>query len=270
MVLAQAQQVVVPRVQAYRERAAAARRSTPVLDHAAVASLQRNIDRLLHQWRLGAANRLLDRLQATLLQTEAVSPELALTLEGVRAQVAKLFPSAGDRDTFSEAQLQQAQASAPLSLPAGFIGTILLPTLNRGGSGSGVSGWTNAFILDVFAGGTDIRGTGVDLLTDLCNKMMLAGQMRSPLALWLLSRLVLIPKPPDPSAASTTPSTPVQSITLRPLSWSSGNLVSPRRASSGSTRGAPRGPHHGTCPAGSGYSKWMSDWCARRAMCLRC
>ena len=176
-----------------------------------MAALQRNIDRLLRQRRLGAANRLLDRLQAT-LQTEAVSPELALTLEGVRAQVATLFPSAGARDTFSDAQLQQAQASAPLSLPPRFIGTIL-PTLNRG-SGSGVSGWTNAFILDVFAGGTDTRGTGVDLLTDLCNKM-LAGQMRSPL--WLLSRLVLIPKPPDPSAASPTPSAPVLSIPLRPL-----------------------------------------------------
>ena len=205
------------------------RRSTPVLDHTAVAALQRNIDRLLRQRRLGAANRLLDRLQAT-LQTEAVSPELALTLEGVRAQVATLFPSAGARDTFSDAQLQQAQASAPLSLPPRFIGTIL-PTLNRG-SGSGVSGWTNAFILDVFAGGTDTRGTGVDLLTDLCNKM-LAGQMRSPL--WLLSRLVLIPKPPDPSAAPTTPSVRTGAIDHLTPSWPSGNLLSSRRASGGST-----------------------------------
>ena len=51
MVLAQAQ-VVVPRVQAYRDLAAAARRSSPILDHAAVAALLRNITRLLRQRRL--------------------------------------------------------------------------------------------------------------------------------------------------------------------------------------------------------------------------
>ena len=95
LVLAHAQEVV-PRVQAYRDRAAD-RRSTQVLDHTAVAALQRNIDRLLRQRRLGAANRLLDKLQAT-LQSGAVSSELALTLEEVRAQVvAKLFPPAGHR-----------------------------------------------------------------------------------------------------------------------------------------------------------------------------
>ena len=126
----------------------------------------------------------------------------------------QLFPPAGERDTFSDAQIQLAQETAPLILPPGFIGTIL-PSLNRG-SGSGVSGWTNAFILDVFASDTETRGLGVNLLTELCNKM-LAGQMRSPL--WLLSRLVLIPKPADNSLAplapgSTSPSIPV---TLRPL-----------------------------------------------------
>jgi hypothetical protein len=42
---------------------------------------------------------------------------------------------------------------------------------------------------------------------------MLAGQMRSPL--WLLSRLVLIPKPPDP--ASTGASSASQPLTWRPL-----------------------------------------------------
>ena len=41
---------------------------------------------------------------------------------------------------------------------------------------------------------------------------MLAGQMQSPL--WLLSRLVLIPKPADSPLLSRLPSTPV---TLRPL-----------------------------------------------------
>jgi hypothetical protein len=208
LVLAQAQEVV-PRVQAYRDRAAA-RRSTQLLDHTAVAGLQRNIDRLLRQRRLGAANRLLDKLQAT-LQSGAVSSDLALTLDEVRAQVAKLFPPANELDAFSDAQLQQAQATAPLSLPPGFLGTVL-PTLNRG-SGSGVSGWTNAFILDVFAGDLDTRAAGANLLTDLCNKM-LAGQMRSPL--WLLSRLVLIPKPPDLPGTGAT-SAPLLPITWRPL-----------------------------------------------------
>jgi hypothetical protein len=73
MVLAQTQEVV-PRNQAYRDRAAA-RRTTQLLDHTAVAALQRTIDRLLRQRCLGAANRLLDRLQAT-LQTGAVSPDM--------------------------------------------------------------------------------------------------------------------------------------------------------------------------------------------------
>jgi len=117
--------------------------------------------------------------------------------------VAKLFPSAGPGDAFSDAQIQLAQEAEPLSIPQGFIGTVLR-TLNRG-SGSGVSGWTNAFILDVFTSDSETRESGKDLLTALCNKM-LAGQMRSPL--WLLSRLVLIPKPSD------NPSAP---ITLRPL-----------------------------------------------------
>ena len=39
------------------------------------------------------------------------------------------------------------------------------------------------------------RGVGTNLLTALYNKM-LAGDMRSPL--WLVSRLILIPKPLDP------------------------------------------------------------------------
>ena len=90
----------------------------------------------------------------------------------------------------------------PLAFP-GFIGNVLR-TLNRG-SGSGVSGWTNAFILDVFTSDAETRESGKDLLTALCNKM-LAGQMRSPL--WLLSRRNLILKPSD------NPSAP---ITLRPL-----------------------------------------------------
>ena len=114
LVLAQAQEVV-PRVQAYRDRVAA-RRSTQLLDHTAVAGLQRNIDRLLRQRRLGAANRLLDKLQAT-LQSGAVSSDMALSLDEVRAQVAKLFPPANELDAFSDAQLQQAQATAPPRLP---------------------------------------------------------------------------------------------------------------------------------------------------------
>ncbi len=125
-------------------------------------------------------------------------------LEEVRAQVAKLFPSAGTGDTFSDAQIQLAQEAETLSLPPGFIGTVLR-TLNRG-SGLCVSGWTYAFILDVFTSDAETRESGKDLLPALCNKM-LAGQMRSPL--WLLSRLVLIPKPSD------NPSAPIS--TLQPL-----------------------------------------------------
>jgi hypothetical protein len=43
---------------------------------------------------------------------------------------------------------------------------------------------------------------------------MLAGHMRSPL--WLLSRLVLIPKPPDPPS-SAAPSEQPSAVPLRPL-----------------------------------------------------
>ena len=65
-----------------------------------------------------------------------------------------------------------------LSLPPGLIGTVLR-TINRG-SGSGVYGWTNAFIPDVFTSDAETRKSGKDLLTALCNKM-LTGQMRSHL-----------------------------------------------------------------------------------------
>ena len=200
MVLSQAQ-AVVPRIQAYRERSAT-RRDSPPVDHIMIASLQRQIERLLRERRLRLANKLIDKLNLS-LQGGSITPDVALSLEEVRAQVTKLFPSAGSGDTFSDAQIQLAQEAEPLSLPPGFIGTVL-PTLNRG-SGSGVSGWTNAFILDVFTSDSETRESGKDLLTALCNKM-LAGQMRSPL--WLLSRLVLIPKPSD------NPSAP---IALRPL-----------------------------------------------------
>ncbi len=61
------------------------------------------------------------------------------------------FCSEGDADRFSDAQFDLAQETSPLCLEAGFISSII-PSLNRG-SGSGVSsGWTNAFILDVFSG----------------------------------------------------------------------------------------------------------------------
>ena len=91
--------------------------------------------------------------------------------------MAKLFPSVGTGDTFSDTQIQLAQEAETLSLPPGFIGTVL-HTLNRG-SGLCVSGWTNAFILDVFKSDAKTRESGKDLLPALCNKM-LAGQMRSP------------------------------------------------------------------------------------------
>ena len=209
MVLAQARKAV-PRIQAYRIRAAERRRDAPAMDHSMVAQLLRQIERLLRERRLRLANRLIDQFNLA-LQTGSVAPALALTLEGVKAQVAQLFPAASARDSFSDAQVQLAHDTEPLILPPGYIGSIL-PSLSRG-SGSGISGWTNAFILDVFVGGTEKRDTGVNLLTDLCNKM-LAGQMQSHL--WLLSRLVLIPKPADTATIPPlTPSPP--SVTLRPL-----------------------------------------------------
>jgi len=208
MVIAQAR-AVVPRVQAYRERAAARRAMQPLTQNA-ISALQRNIDRLIQERRLGAATRLIDKLQAA-IQSGAVSPEVGLSLEEVRTHVSNLFPPASAKDNFSPAQVQQAQDTAPLRLAPGYIANIL-PSLSRG-SGSGVSGWTNAFILDVYCGDVDTRGVGVNLLTDLCNKM-LAGDMRS--RLWLLSRLVLIPKPPDLGGTALGGGSS-SAVTLRPL-----------------------------------------------------
>jgi hypothetical protein len=129
--------------------------------------------------------------------------------------VTELFSSAGERDTFSGTQIQLAQETDPLILPPGYIATIL-PLLNHG-SGSDVSGWTNAFILDVFfTSDTETRDIGINLLTELCNKM-LAGQMQSPL--WLLSRLVLISKAANSPLAPLAPGAnpPSTPVTLRPL-----------------------------------------------------
>ena len=85
-----------------RRNGAADRRNTaPALDHSAVASLQRQIERLLRERRLRLANKLIDQFNLA-LQTGSVTPALALTLDEVRTQVTQLFPSAGERDTFSE------------------------------------------------------------------------------------------------------------------------------------------------------------------------
>ena len=100
-----------------------------------MASLQRQIERLLHERCLRLANKLIDQFNLA-LQTGSIAPALALTLDEVRAQVTQLFPSAGDRDTFSDAQIQLAQETDPLILPPGYIASIL-PSINRG-SGSGV------------------------------------------------------------------------------------------------------------------------------------
>jgi hypothetical protein len=91
------------------------------------------------------ANRLLDRYQLA-LRSGSFESESALGLQEIQTQVASLFPPAGDADRFSDAQFDLAQETSPLCLEPGFISSIL-PSLNRG-SGSGVSGWTNAFILD--------------------------------------------------------------------------------------------------------------------------
>ena len=59
----------------------------------------------------------------------------------------------------------------PSASPQDSLTLSSLRTLNRG-SGSGVSGWTNAFILDVFTSDAETRESGKDLLTALCNKML--------------------------------------------------------------------------------------------------
>ena len=148
------------------------------------------------------------------LQSGAVAPEVRSSVEEVRAHVSNLFPPASESDILRPDQVQQAQGTAPLRLPPGYICSVL-PSLSRG-SGSGVSGWTNAFILDVYCGDADTRGVGVNLLTDMCNKM-LAGEMRS--RLWLFSRLVLIPKPSESpgTVLATMPTRAPTAVTLRPL-----------------------------------------------------
>jgi ABC-type phosphate transport system auxiliary subunit len=60
MVLSQAQ-AVVPRIQAYRDRTTS-RRDSPPVDHTMIASLQRQIERLLRERRLRLANKLIDKL----------------------------------------------------------------------------------------------------------------------------------------------------------------------------------------------------------------
>ena len=60
MVLSQAQ-AVVPRIQAYRDRTTS-RRDSPPVDHTMIASLQRQIERLLRERRLRLANKLIDHV----------------------------------------------------------------------------------------------------------------------------------------------------------------------------------------------------------------
>ena len=129
-------------------------------------------------------------------------------LQEIQTQVASLFLPAGDADRFSNAQFDLlAQETFPLCLKPGFISSIL-PSYNRG-SGSDVSGWTNAFLLDVFSGAAaPPRNVGTCLLTDLCNKNF-AGHMRLPL--WLLSCLVLIPNPPTHHSMRHPPHNPLRS-----------------------------------------------------------
>ena len=94
-------------MQAYRARAAEQRNSAPALDHSAVASLQRQIEHLRRERHLRLVNKLIDRFN-TALQTGSVAPALALTLDEVPTQLTQLFSSAGERDTFSDTQIQPA------------------------------------------------------------------------------------------------------------------------------------------------------------------
>ena len=78
--------------QAYRERVEA-RRSAQVLDSSSIiASLQRQIERLLRERRLRSTNKLIDELNLA-LRTGTVSANVALSLDEVHAQVADLLPS---------------------------------------------------------------------------------------------------------------------------------------------------------------------------------
>ena len=96
LVLAQAQAVVVQRVQVYRARAAERRNTAPALDLSAMVSFQHQIKRLLRERHWQLVNKLIDQFNLA-LQTGSIAPVLALTLDEVRALVTQLFPSAGDR-----------------------------------------------------------------------------------------------------------------------------------------------------------------------------
>ena len=195
-----------------------------------IASLQRQIERLLGERRLHLANKLIDKLNLG-LRGRSITSEVALSLEEGRAQVAKLFSSAGTGDTFSDAQIQLAQEAEPLSLPPGFIGTVLR-TLNRGSGSAGI-------ILDVFTSDAATRKSGKDVLTALCNKM-LAEQMHLPL--WLL---YFSPGPHPPDFGQ-----PVRAYHFtapRPAR----NLLSPRGTRGCLHGGSPGRPHGGASSARS-------------------
>ena len=186
-----------PLVHAARQRSTTRTASGP-LDPLSVAAIARSINGLVRDSRLGAANRKLDRLQLV-LQSGSQPSELGLSPEAVRGHVERLHPPATDRDTFTTAHREHVSSSTPVRLlPSAIKAT--LRTLNRGAA-SGVSGLTNAFLLDVFSDSA-ASGAGLHLLTDLSNKM-LAGELRSPL--WLRTRVVLIPKPSDSSPPSYRP-----------------------------------------------------------------
>ena len=120
------------------------------------------IERLLRERRLRLANKLNDQLNLA-LQT--------ITLDEVRTQVTQLaVPLCGRQEHFQRCANSASTRDRPPHPPPDYIVSIF-PSLNRGLGSGGVSGWTNAFILDVFTSDTETRDIGVNLLiTDLCNK----------------------------------------------------------------------------------------------------
>ena len=146
MVLSQAQ-VVVPHIQGYRD-GTASRRDSPPVDHTMIASLQRPIERLLQERRLRLANKLIDKLLGlqggSTCRLRRFAPRW-LSSFSPRAQE---IPSVTLKSSWP-------RRPNPLAFPPSIISTVLR-TLNRG-SGSGVTGLTNAFILEVFTSSQVMR-----------------------------------------------------------------------------------------------------------------
>ena len=156
------------------------------LDHSGLESLRRNIEHLIRERHLGLANKLIDRYQPT-LRSGSFESEFALGLQEIQTQVASLFPPAGDADPFSDASKFDLAQEAPfichLSIGDGVAASLVGPMLLS---------WTFS-LARMLAEMWELASSRI------YENKKLAGHMRS--LLWLLSRLVLIPKPPNPPSS---------------------------------------------------------------------